>query len=114
MYEGAVTTCTCAAAVIGSNRDVIDFTTVQVLPGAAGPISDAQMCVSIITYCCGSVHVCPIAWAPADRTHLAVTLHVCREIMGRAGCWITKHITKVSQPISYSTASNKMDKQRST
>lgn len=91
MYVGAVATCTRAAAVIGSNTDVIDFTTMQVLPGAAGPISDAQVCVSIITCCFGSVHVCPIAWAPADRTQLVVTFHMCHEIMGRAGRWITTH-----------------------
>lgn len=96
MDEGAVAMWTRAAAVIGSNRDVIDFTAVQVFPGATGPISDAQMCVSIITCCCGSVHVCPIAWAPADRTHLVVTLHVCHEIMRCTGRWITTHITKVS------------------
>lgn len=95
VYGGAVAACARAAAVIGSDRNIIDFTTVQVLPGAAGITSNTQVCVSILTHCCGSVHVRPIAWAPADRTQLIVTLHVCHEIKGRAWRWITTHITKV-------------------
>lgn len=94
MYGGAVAACTRAVAVIGSDCYVIDFTAVQVLPGAAGPISNTQVCVSILTHCCGSVHVRPITWAPADRTQLIVTLEICHEIKGRAGRWITTHITK--------------------
>ncbi len=80
MYGGAVAACARAAAVIGSDRNGIDFTAVQVLPGAAGPISNTQVWVSILTHCRGSVHVRPIAWAPADRTQLIVTLEICHEI----------------------------------